>query len=69
MCPDHLPPILERLQMEPKHWLYLNLNFESRFKTLVGSPYAIRRACIQLGKRWAQGTRDCERYLSPPPTC
>ena len=27
-----LPPILERLGIEPKHWLFLTQHFESRFK-------------------------------------
>ena len=65
---DQLPPILERLQIDPQHWQYLNRNFESRFKSLVGAAHSIRRACEQLGKHWAQGIRDCERYLSPPPS-
>jgi len=63
-----VPPILDRLQIEPKHWLYLNKNFESRFKSLVGAAHSVRSACEQLGKRWAHGIRDCERYLSPPVT-
>ncbi|MCX2796510.1 transposase, partial [Microbulbifer thermotolerans] len=63
---EQLPPILERLQIDPRHWLYLNRNFESRFKSLVGAAHSVRNACQQLGKRWAQGIRDCERYLSPP---
>ncbi|MFC4878592.1 hypothetical protein [Microbulbifer halophilus] len=61
-----LPPILERLQIDPQHWLYLNRNFESRFKSLVGTTHSVRSACERLGKRWVQGIRDCERYLSPP---
>ena len=32
VIPGHLPPILQRLQIDPKHWLYLSQNFESRFK-------------------------------------
>ncbi|MGL6159458.1 transposase [Microbulbifer sp.] len=61
-----LPPILERLQIDPQHWLYLTKNFESRFKSLVGAAHSVRRVCEQLGKRWVQGIRDCERYFSPP---
>ncbi|MBB3060488.1 hypothetical protein [Microbulbifer rhizosphaerae] len=63
---EKLPPILDRLQIDPQHWLYLNRNFESRFKSLVGAAHSMRSACERLGKRWAQGIRDCERYFSPP---
>ncbi|WP_323054309.1 transposase [Microbulbifer thermotolerans] len=63
---EQLPPIIERLQIDPRHWLYLNRNFESRFKSLVGAAHSMRSVCKQLGKRWTQGIRDCERYLSPP---
>ncbi len=30
--PATCPPILERLQIDPKHWLYMTQEFESRFK-------------------------------------
>ncbi|MBB3063473.1 transposase [Microbulbifer rhizosphaerae] len=65
---EQLPPILERLQIDPRHWLYLNKHFESRFKSLVGAAHSVRGVCEQLGKRWAQGIHDCERYFSPPAT-
>ncbi|WP_444890993.1 hypothetical protein [Microbulbifer sp. DLAB2-AA] len=39
---QNAPPILERLGISAKHWLYLNRNFESRFKGLVGSVEAVR---------------------------
>ncbi|WP_444917755.1 transposase [Microbulbifer sp. JMSA003] len=65
--PDNTPPILERLGISPKHWLYLNRNFESRFKGLVGSAEAVRHACSQLDKRWVHGISDCRRYLSVTP--
>ena len=41
---SHLPPILDRLNIDPKHWLYLTKNFESRFKHLVGSAYSLRKS-------------------------
>ncbi|MCX2783657.1 hypothetical protein OQJ46_11740 [Microbulbifer thermotolerans] len=63
---EQLPPILERLQINPRYWLYLNRNFESRFKSLVGAAHSVRSACERLGKRWGQGIRECEWYLSPP---
>jgi hypothetical protein len=46
-----LPPILERLEIDPKHWLYMTQNFESRFKGLVGSSYTLKKACQKLGYR------------------
>ncbi|WP_445357928.1 transposase [Microbulbifer sp. ANSA005] len=63
---ENTPPILERLGISPEHWLYLNRNFESRFKGLVGSVEAVRKACNLLNKRWAQGVRDCQKFLSYP---
>jgi hypothetical protein len=49
--PDHQPPILERLQIEPRHWLYMTQHFESRFKGLVGASYELKAACRKLGYR------------------
>ncbi|WP_444943830.1 transposase [Microbulbifer sp. ZKSA006] len=66
--PQNTPPILERLGISAKHWLYLNRNFESRFKSLVGSAEAVRQACIRLDKRWAHGLRDCQHFFSPAPS-
>ncbi|WP_444894453.1 transposase [Microbulbifer sp. TRSA001] len=63
--PENIPPILNRLGISPKHWLYLNRNFESRFKRLVGSAEAVRQVCAQQNKRWVHGLRDCQRFLSP----
>ncbi|WP_444917513.1 transposase [Microbulbifer sp. JMSA003] len=64
---ENIPPILERLGISSEHWLYLNRNFESRFKGLVGSAEAVRSACNQLNKRWVHGINDCRRYLSATP--
>ena len=46
--PEDQPPILERLQIDPKHWLYMTQHFESRFKGLVGSSHALKAACRKL---------------------
>ena len=43
---DSLPPILERLNMDAKHWLYLANHFESPFKGLVGSAYKDRKSVV-----------------------
>ncbi|MEJ2612456.1 MAG: hypothetical protein P8179_20935 [Candidatus Thiodiazotropha sp.] len=39
-----IPPILERLQIDPQHRSYLTKSFESRFKGLVGTASALKRA-------------------------
>ncbi|MBW9275744.1 MAG: hypothetical protein K1563_18865 [Candidatus Thiodiazotropha sp. (ex. Lucinisca nassula)] len=46
--PAHQPPILERLQIEPKYWLYMTQHFESRFKGLVGASYMLKAVCRKL---------------------
>ncbi|WP_444959743.1 transposase [Microbulbifer sp. VVAC002] len=64
---ENTPPILERLGISPRHWLYLNRNFESRFKGLVGSVKVVQQACSHLNKRWVHGIGDCRRFLSATP--
>lgn len=57
--PENVPPILEQLNIDPKHWCYLSQHFESQFKSLVGTSYNIKAACEQLGQKWAHGIRAC----------
>ncbi len=47
--PNHLPPILSRLSIEAKQWLYITQHFESKFKGFVGSWYNLKKAYQQLG--------------------
>lgn len=51
----NLPPLLERLQIDPKHWLYCSTQFESRFKGLVGAAHCLKQACQALGYRRQPG--------------
>ena len=44
-----MPAILERVDIEEDHWLYMTQNFESSYKTLVGSVYSLKQACKALG--------------------
>ena len=60
---NDLPAILERLDIEEDHWLYMTQNFESSFKTLVGSVYSLKRACRSLGYKRIPGKRACETLL------
>ena len=59
--PEYTPPILQQLGIDPKHWCYLSRNFESQFKSLVGTSYHVKQACQQLGKQWVHGIRACEK--------
>ena len=59
-----LPAILNRLQMDTRHWCYLARHFEHPFKHLVGAAHQVRSACEALGQRWAQGISQCERLFS-----
>ncbi|MDH5392011.1 MAG: transposase [Gammaproteobacteria bacterium] len=58
-----LPPILERLNIEPKHWHYMTRHFESQFKTLVGSAYKLKQTCRQLGYSRTPGIKTCQQYF------
>ncbi len=59
-----IPPIIERLNIEPKHWLYCTTQFESRFKSLVGSAYKLRSTCHKLGYQRAVGLANCQKLLT-----
>ncbi len=58
-----LPPILERLRIEPKHWLFLTRHFESLFKGLVGGAYRLKQACRALGYQRTPGLKSCKAYF------
>lgn len=62
--PPGLPPILDRLQIEPRYWLYMSRNFESRFKGLVGTVISLKSACESLGYRRTPGLSACRELLS-----
>ncbi|WP_459873547.1 transposase [Endothiovibrio diazotrophicus] len=62
--PTDLPPILERLRIEPKHWLYLARNFESPFKGLVGAAHTLRATCQRLGYQRTPSFSACKTLLT-----
>ena len=59
-----VPPILERLHIEPQYWLFLATQFESRFKGLVGTAYILKAACQALGYRRTPGLAVCRELLT-----
>ena len=43
------PPVLNRLNISPKHWIYLSTQFESRFKGIVGTAESLKRSWKKFG--------------------
>jgi REP element-mobilizing transposase RayT len=64
VIPSDLPPILDRLNLEPTAWLDMTRSFESRFCSLVGRVDHIYAACEKLGQRWAHGISACRQLLT-----
>ncbi|MCU7919141.1 MAG: transposase [Candidatus Thiodiazotropha sp. (ex Epidulcina cf. delphinae)] len=62
--PKDQPPVLERLQIDPKHWLYMTQHFESKFKGLVGTAYTLKAACQTLGYRRTPNLAACRQLLT-----
>lgn len=58
-----LPPILERLDIDPKHWLFLATKFESHFKGLVGGAYALKRR-LRLWATREPGMTACKTVFT-----
>lgn len=56
----HVPPLLERLDIETKHWGYMTQHFESRFKGLVGSVFKLKLACEERGLQRTPGLSSCK---------
>lgn len=54
------PPIINRLNISPEHWLEISQNFESRFKGLVGSAHSIRTLCTKFGLTRQANRRNSE---------
>jgi len=61
--PENTPPILNRLNIESKHWMYLTKNFESPFKGMVGSVSRLKEACKKLGYERTPGIFSCKQYF------
>lgn len=59
----NLPPILERLDIDSAHWVFMASHFESRFKSLVGTAYKLKAACQRLGYRRISALSECQRLL------
>ena len=61
--PNSLPPMLERLQIDPKHWIYMAQQFESKFRGVVGAAHELKAACQRLGYRRTPNLTTCRQLL------
>ena len=61
---NQLPPILQRLDMDARQFIYLSQNFEHPFKNLVGAVHHVRKACQSIGQNWVHGMSQCEKFFS-----
>jgi hypothetical protein len=62
--PDYFPPILERLKIDRRYWLYMAWHFEGRFKGLAGTAYRLKAICQGLGYRRTPNLAVCSELLS-----
>ncbi|WP_339670371.1 transposase [Dasania marina] len=60
---QQLPPILERLAIEPQQWLTLSTQFESRFKSLVGAKQKLKEIAKVFGYQRTPGLANCAVLL------
>ncbi len=61
--PANLPPILDRLEIEPKHFLYMSKHFESQFKGLIGSYHSMKKALSVFGYRRSLRLALCKQVF------
>lgn len=58
--PTNTPPLLQRLSIDAKHWLFLSTQFESKFKGLVGGAFRLKKAAEVLGHKRSPGLGICQ---------
>ena len=56
---SNTPSIVDRLNIDPKHWVYCATQFESRFKSMVGTAYKLKTVCNTLGYQRSPGIGAC----------
>jgi len=53
--PDHLVPILERLEVESDQWHHSCRHFGSMFYRIAGTARRMKRKALATGHKWAKG--------------
>ena len=55
--PDELPPILQRLNLNPNTWLDELYQFKTKGHTAIGTIAQLKAFCKSVGKRWRSGIK------------
>jgi REP element-mobilizing transposase RayT len=55
--PDHLAPILQRLDIEGDQWLHSSQNFGSMFYRVAGKVKKMKERALATGQKWVRGIR------------
>jgi REP element-mobilizing transposase RayT len=58
-----IPPLLERLQIDPDNWKTLTTEFERSFKSFVGEPKTLASTTLAMGYQRSPGLSACRSLL------
>ena len=58
-----LPPILDRLAIEPRQWLILTSQFDKRFSVWIGAVEKLKAIALKLGYQRTPGLRQYQALL------
>ncbi len=57
--PEHIPPLLQRLNIDTKQWINASAHLERDFYRAIGPIEKLNQLCEKLQKRWLHGTAAC----------
>ncbi len=60
---EDAPPLLERLEMEPKRWAHVVDQFGGLFVRMVGGGESMVEAAKNAGKQWFRGMGACREFF------
>ena len=64
--PDHLPPILKRLNVDPENYVrFIRREKKSRFHSVIGTLESMRDAAKHLGRSFLKGQAAAAQLFSP----
>lgn len=63
--PDHLAPILERLEIDVDRWSSTVQNYGRLFHRVVGKFESLTESAQRAGKKWFHGLNACKAAFSP----